>query len=307
MGNSQPTNRTGRQATAQVISFYPTPRSCAFLSLIRIDIIFSSHTQKLENAKKVGILSLTEHKLSDIPPAVFELAVHLKTLDLSNNAIQRLDPKVAQLTKLKTLILDGNQLCATSLQPITELHQLQKLTVSRNDLGHMPRLNKTQPAKLAEPASALPLGLPASLRELSLAQNSLIDIPPSVFSLEKLEKIDLSNNHLKDCLHTSIGLLKNLTELILDGNALTSLPESIGALTKLKVLSLKDNAIRGKTKPQSLPAVLFTETPVIDLNLHGNPMTNTELNEFDGFDQFLDRRQKVKSKTMVNLSICGLS
>jgi Leucine-rich repeat (LRR) protein len=272
-------------------------------------LIFSSHIvkQKLENAKKVGILSLTEHKLNVIPPTVFELAAHLKTLDLSNNTLTCLDPKLAQLTKLKTLILDGNQFCATTLQPISELSQLQKLTVSRNDLGHLPRLNKTQPPKVAEPESALPRDLPTTLRELSLAQNRIVDIPPSVFALEKLEKMDLSNNQLKGCLHTSIGSLKNLTELILDGNTLTSLPESIGSLGKLKVLSLKDNAFRGKAKPQTLPAVLFTDTPVIDLNLHGNPMTNTELNEFEGFDQFLERRQKVKSKTMVNLSVCGLS
>lgn len=306
MGNAQPTNRTGRQATAQVILISPDFLFYAFRSLTNVCSSFFDVTQKLDNAKKLGILSLTEHKLNDIPPAVFEVAAHLKTLDLSNNSITHLDPRVAQLTKLKTLILDGNGFCATTLQPIIELQQLQKLTVSRNDLGHMPRLNKTQPRKIAEPAWALPRELPATLRELSIAQNKLIDIPPSVFSLEKLEKIDLSNNQLKGCLNTSIGSLKNLTELILDGNAITSLPDSIGTLTKLKVLSLKDNAIRGKTTPQALPAVLFTDTPVIDLNLHGNPMTNTELNEFDGFDQFLDRRQKVKSKTMVNLSICGL-
>lgn len=253
----------------------------------------------------MGVLSLTEHKLHDIPPAVFELAAKLKTLDLSNNSIKNLNPRVAQLTNLKTLILEHNELSATTLQPITMLHQLQKLNVSQNDLGHMPRF-KTHPPKIAKPADALPPDLPATLRELSIAQNKLIDIPPTIFSLERLEKLDLSNNQLKGCLNASISSLKNLTELLLDGNALTSLPVSIGSLTKLKVLSLKENGIRGTCVPQALPAVLFTDTPVIDLNLHGNPMTNTELNEFDGFDQFLDRRQKVKSKTMVNLSICGL-
>jgi hypothetical protein len=40
--------------------------------------------------------------------------------------------------------------------------------------------------------------------------------------------------------------------------------------------------------------------------LHGNHMTNTQLNQFEGFQDFLDRRQKVKSKTMMNLSVCGL-
>ena len=43
MGNTQPTNKTGKKVVQQ----------------------------KLENAKKLGVLSLSEHKLDDCPEQVF--------------------------------------------------------------------------------------------------------------------------------------------------------------------------------------------------------------------------------------------
>jgi len=101
-------------------------------------------------------------------------------------------------------------------------------------------------------------------------------------------------------------------------NCIVSLPDEIGNLTKLKVLSLKSNNIHvdtikfSPTNPQPLPSSLFTETLVIDLNLHGNKMTSKQLNEFDGFNAFLDRRHSVKSKNLyggalTDLDMCGLN
>ena len=86
---------------------------------------------------------------------------------------------------------------------------------------------------------------------------------------------------------------------------------------KLKSLSLKNNKICvlntsfTEKNPQPIPAELFTETPIIDLNLAGNRMTNTQLNEFKGFEEFLERRQKLKSKNiyggaLTDLGVCGL-
>lgn len=134
--------------------------------------------------------------------------------------------------------------------------------------------------------------------------------------LVKLESLDLSNNDIAS-VPEEIGNLKNLTELAMDCNSIVSLPSSIGQLSKLKVLSLKSNKISvhstqwSDKNPQPLPEDLFTKTPLIDLNLHGNPMTSTQLNQMDGYDQFLERRQKVKTSTLVgggltNLDVCGL-
>ena len=106
-----------------------------------------------------------------------------------------------------------------------------------------------------------------------------------------------------------------LTELNLDNNTIVSLPKEAGQLTKLKVLSLRNNYLQIiKNNPQPIPASLFVDTLLIDLNLHGNnKLSGTDLNGFDGFDVFLERRKKVKTKNLYggammdgDLGLCGL-
>jgi Leucine-rich repeat (LRR) protein len=104
----------------------------------------------------------------------------------------------------------------------------------------------------------------------------------------------------------------------LDSNVIVSLREELGRLTKLKTLSLKNNYIQVKStnfsasNPQPIPASVFENTLLIDLNLHGNKLSSTQLNEFEGFEAFLERRKKVKSKNLyggalVDMSVCGLT
>lgn len=110
----------------------------------------------------------------------------------------------------------------------------------------------------------------------------------------------------------------SLTELNLDNNVIVSLPNEVGQLQKLKTLSLRNNYIQVKstnfssTNPQPIPASVFESTLLIDLNLHGNNLSSTHLNEFEGFNVFLERRKKVKSKNLyggalTDMSLCGLT
>jgi Leucine-rich repeat (LRR) protein len=129
----------------------------------------------------------------------------------------------------------------------------------------------------------------------------------------QLEKLDLSNNDIAIVPEEIASTLPNLQELNLDGNSITSLPEQLGCgMKRLKVLSLRNNRITvtstvfSDKNPQPLPRSVFADTQLIDLNLHGNDLTNTQMNAFEGFQDFLDRRQKVKSKTLTNLDVCGL-
>eukprot|EP00956_Cyclotella_meneghiniana_P015120 scaffold22937_cov73-Cyclotella_meneghiniana.AAC.3 len=116
-----------------------------------------------------------------------------------------------------------------------------------------------------------------------------------------LEKLDLSFNNLAE-VPAEICNLVALTELNLDSNVIVSLREEVGQLSKLKTLSLKNNYIQVKStnfsssNPQPIPASVFKDTLLIDLNLHGNELSSTQLNQFDGFEAFLDRRKKVKNK-----------
>ena len=252
----------------------------------------------------------------------------LKTLDLSKNALRSLDRRIAELPLLKSLNLQGNQLPKGSVQAVAQLSNLQILNLGNNQLGRMvvapvtptngSKKNHPTPAKTATATSKnvphIATKLPASLKQLILPGNQLSVVPPVIVSssLLKLERLDLSHNQLA-CLPVGISKLSNLTSLLLDHNVIVSLPEELGRLTQLKVMSLKQNQLRASDRPeeQPLPRSLFADTPVIDLNLHGNPLTSTQLNNMDGFDVFLERRQKVKTTTLTggaltDLDVCGL-
>lgn len=218
--------------------------------------------------------------------------------------------RLESLTELKILILDNNHLPAGSLNSVAKLHKLQNLSVAGNQLGKpLPK----SPHAQNSPRDPFPASLPTSLKALNLSSNFFSSIPKPVLSkdLIKLEKLDLSSNQLAT-VPEEISALTKLEELRLDSNMIVSLPSAIGKLTKLKALSLRNNKLQvtgtlnETTNPQPLPKALFSDTLLIDLNLHGNRLTNTQLNTFDGFQDFLDRRQKVKSKTMTNLDVCGL-
>jgi len=307
----------------------------------------------------LGILSLQEHGLDEIPSQIYDLPElnKLRTIDLSKNKIRLVDDRISCLAELKSLNLDDNNLHAGSISPhLAKLAKLQNLSLANNRLGSISsaptvpepgtpssklpaafqqltvaagmaaqasatskKASCQQQQKQHSPTSVLPPALPPSLKSINIANNNLMQVPKSIYAapspsmlLTKLEKIDLSSNQLAD-VPAELSNLTNLKDLNLDGNLLTSLPVELGQLRHLKVLSLRDNQLavsntvfNDTTNIQPIPSPIFTGTLLIDLNLHGNQMTNTQLNQFDGFQVFLDRRQKVKSKTLTNLDVCGL-
>jgi Leucine-rich repeat (LRR) protein len=234
---------------------------------------------------------------------------NLRTLDLSKNNLTILPAKSGNLKNLKSLNLEQNQLTPGTLDAIAYMVKLQNLSVGGNLLG--------RPTAVSAQKHTFP-ALPVGLKQLKLDSNFFSSVPRTVVSaqLTKLEKLDLSKNQLA-AVPAEISNLKQLMELNLDDNVIVSLPDTVGELKNLKQLSLRNNHISvhsttfSDTNPQPLPALLFTDTPLIDLNLHGNPMTNTQLNMMEGYDTFLDRRQKVKKTAitggaLTDLDVCGL-
>jgi Leucine-rich repeat (LRR) protein len=281
--------------------------------LLGLVFLHPNDGQKLENAQKLGVLSLSEHGLEEVPAQLVApaLVTKLRTLDLSKNHLERakhLPDRLGALTELKILNLDHNQLPAGSVHDaIAKLTKLQNLSLAGNQLGRRPTTTTTTSSD-----DPLASSLPSSLKQLNLSGNFLTRIPRCVLScnLSKLEKLDLSSNQLTTVPDEIAFLSQSLQELRLDSNRIATLPNAMGQLIKLKSLSLRDNQISITTSEQQqqpcLPRSLFTDTALIDLNLHGNRLTNTQLNSLDGFQEFLDRRQKVKSKIMTNLDVCGL-
>eukprot|EP01082_Thalassiosira_pseudonana_P012242 g10979.t1 g10979 contig46:143771-144988(-) len=260
--------------------------------------------QKIETAQKTNVLSLTEHGLEEIPAEVYRLT-SLRTLDLSKNKISSLG-KVSQLKELKSFNCDENVLTSSELAPLSNLTKLQSLSLGKNRLEN--------PSNQAFPS------LPPTIKQLKIYGNSLSSIPKQICDpkMKLLEKLDLSFNNLA-AVPIEICNLSALTDLNLDNNVIVSLPKEVGLLKKLKTLSLRNNYIQVKStnfsdssNPQPIPASVFEDTLLIDLNLHGNKLSSTQLNEFEGFNAFLERRKKVKTKNlyggaMTDMGVCGLT
>ena len=156
--------------------------------------------------------------------------------------------------------------------------------------------------------------LPPNLTKLTLKNNQLRVIPHSVLQLTQLQELDLSDNAL-ETLSPNLGEMQELQELNVDGNKLTELPAFLAKCGKLKVLSARRNLLVGRSagaKVQPIAAELLREGVAVQvMHLEGNSMTKEDLQEMDGFDEFLVRRTKLKNKEIhgglnSDLSLCGL-
>jgi Leucine-rich repeat (LRR) protein len=95
------------------------------------------------------------------------------------------------------------------------------------------------------------------LAVLNLAGNFLTgEIPVELYTLERLEVLDLSQNNLEGEIHGNVLGLVSLRQMRLNSNFLAGqIPWSIGYLSDLNVLLLQQNNLTGDL-PASLPDLL---------------------------------------------------
>ena len=178
---------------------------------------------------KVGFLNLTS----------------LRVFDLSYNWISSLFPTwLSNLTSLQRLELQFNNFNGTTPRDFAELKNLQYLDLSGNNLrnsgDHMPSYLQNL----------------CKLQLLNLYNNNfgctveeLLGSFPNC-SLNNLEFLDLSGNHLVGEISNSLDSLQNLRHLDLSGNKLWgSLPNSIGNLSLLQSMSISSNFLNGTIPP----------------------------------------------------------
>ena len=281
---------------------------------------------KIDHAQKTGVLNLTKQDIkcnSQIWNTIGspELSPKIKVLDLSSNPLKSLPAHILTLEHMKSCHLSRCNLQRTP--NLASLIELKKMDLDNNDL---------------EETTIGPL--PTTLIKLNLSFNHIVVIPGILSTLINLEELDLSNNRLQNV--DVIGSLVRLVLLNLDDNQLVELPLSFGCLNKLKKLSIKKNLLIPKAPSrgtQSIPEVLFTETPVETIELHGNNyLPKAEVMAFAGtstsfvdlirfifssqtvisnssssigVDVFLERRRKSKEKSfqggaMTDFSLFGL-
>lgn len=81
-----------------------------------------------------------------------------------------------------------------------------------------------------------------SVYTLQLRFKRLRQIPPKVFEMRNLRRLDLGRNFI-DSIPPEIGRLKNLEELDLRRNRIRAVPPEMGQLTNLRILNMSRNPI----------------------------------------------------------------
>lgn len=108
------------------------------------------------------------------------------------------------------------------------------------------------------------------LSALRLDNNQLMSLPQEIVQLTQLDRLVLANNKLTS-FPPEIGCLVRLTELDLSRNQLTSLPCEVGRLTQLSKLHLQQNQLT------SLPTKIGQLTQLCELWLNHNQLTSLPL------------------------------
>ncbi len=123
---------------------------------------------------------------------------------------------------------------------------------------------------------------------LYLSFCNLREIPPEVFELKNLVKLDLGCN-LISTLPSTIGEFKRLEYLWLNNNPLEHLPKEIEECKKLKQLDLR------KTKIYELPRELGRLKQLVDVDLKDIPLKESLRKAYDE-----DNEENTKTTSLLN-------
>lgn len=155
-----------------------------------------------QEAVSLKMLFLTKNHLSSVPIGLPET---LKELRLDENRIAMIaEEAFKNVTRLERLLLDGNLLMDEGIAPGTfqDLGTLRELSLARNSLTYPPPF------------------LPGEvLVKLNFQENQMTHIPAQAFAgLHRLEKLDISNNQLQSLTQGVFDDLVSLRQLTVRNN-----------------------------------------------------------------------------------------
>lgn len=231
---------------------------------------------RLERWKATGVVALSECNLEAIPDEVWVCGSSARVLDFNHNSIKNVPVEIAGLTGLEKLFINANEIVDESIkwEGLTTLKYLTVLSLNNNNLTTFP------------PA----LGSLTSLRELHVSNNKLGGFPNEIGQLTQLEVLRANNNRIS-IISESIGNCHSLVEVDFSSNFLSELPETFSGLSNLKALYLTNNAMK------SLPSKLFKNCLQLStLDLHDTEITIDLLRQFEGWDNFDERRRSKHQK-----------
>lgn len=260
--------------------------------------------KRAETARKTGIVTERNARLSAFPEYVCELGETAKVVDVSGNTITALPQALARLTRVHRLCASHNALFAVPPGLCAGWVSLKVLRLEGNKLASLPP----------------DLGELARLEELWLSDNEIVSLPASVAKLVRLRRLRLARNRLRfdpdekspatddESESTSLRFLGSCAaarELALDGNpGIARVPSSFGALANLETLSLDD------TRVAVVPAEVFEGCVALTrLSLRNTPAAEdaAALRAVRGFAAFDARRVRSRDKQIAgNVLVSGM-
>mmetsp|Transcript_14181 Transcript_14181/g.30331 ORF Transcript_14181/g.30331 Transcript_14181/m.30331 type:complete len:330 (-) Transcript_14181:233-1222(-) len=203
----------------------------------------------LEGAAEEGeYLDLCAMQLPDLSEKT--LGPGITGVDLSQNRLKALDPKLLALPKLRTLSMRQNLVTdASGLRSLAKPEVMEDLSLNDNQLEEFltaEDLEKFTGMKSMDVSfnQLRSIGFAAGLiaaqpRDLYFANNKIPKVE-GLSHLTSLRSLELGSNRLRSL--EGIETLVNLEELYIGRNKLTAL-EHMEGLTKLKILSAQSNRI----------------------------------------------------------------
>ncbi|KAL6774302.1 hypothetical protein ACKKBG_A24475 [Auxenochlorella protothecoides x Auxenochlorella symbiontica] len=221
-----------------------------------------------------GIISVRSAGHKELPEEVRTALRNARVLDAAGNNLQSIPDWVLEASSLKRLLLQSNALRHLP-SGLSQLRSLRVLNLANNALTHLPDLQ----------------GL-VLLQVLTLSQNHLEEVDPSIGCLTALTQLDVSGNKLTR-LPPTLGKCMALTEVLASDNRLVEVPIELGRLQKLQTLNLERNSLA--VIP---PAVLVGCTCLQTLLLQGNALTSEQLAATEGYADYEQRRQRKYDKVL---------
>ncbi|XP_071805537.1 leucine-rich repeat serine/threonine-protein kinase 2-like isoform X2 [Asterias amurensis] len=241
-------SRKSRRSSRHMLRIHPTmldvpEASDLHIYLLDLSANHITDLQKLALAEEKLLeqfaflekLDLSNNSLDEFPAHLAESMPSLQHLDLRNNQFQLLPVHVFSNEKLQTLDMSGNKLSNIRQEPLEVSYSLIDLNLSNNQIQQFPIwLGRYAPA----------------LVTLSLARNSLNDLPLRSLELSRLQSLDLSHNNLKHIPSESMWQCLSLEFLNVSFNKLESLSEELGeTLSSLVTLKLAENKLALPDRP----------------------------------------------------------
>ncbi|XP_015874575.2 LRR repeats and ubiquitin-like domain-containing protein At2g30105 [Ziziphus jujuba] len=239
---------------------------------------------RLERWKATGVIALSECNLKVIPDEVWACGTSARVIDFSNNAIREVPSQIGSLNSMQKLNLNANDIMdeTISWKGVTSLVYLTVLSLNQNQLTTLPST----------------LGELTSLRQLHVANNKLTGLPVEIKFLTQLEVLKANNNRIST-IPACIGDCNALTEVDLSSNLLSALPDTFGNLRNLKSLHLGNNGLK------TLPSTIFSMClQLTTLDLHNTEITVDLLRQFEGWENFEERR-RLKNQKQLDFRVVG--